>query len=340
MFCQRCSRLPGPADVFRLIRTTGIRHHSKLVKSSDPTKRADLSGFPPDKIRNFCIVAHVDHGKSTLADRLMELTGVVEPGGQKQQLDKLQVERERGITVKAQSCSMVHNGYLLNLIDTPGHVDFSFEVSRSLVACNGILLLVAANEGVQAQTVANFWLAFNQNLHMIPVINKVDLTPAKVDQVELQMKSLFEFDKEDCIRISAKSGLNVPAILSAIIDRIPPPKANRDAPFRALIFDSWFIQFRGAIACILVKEAVDSVSGVGRATAADASVNLLTSATTRKDSRRSTNQIRRNPVGFDGWCRPIDRLPGGGQARTNRGADGLFDAKSLAGHSPRPLDPH
>ncbi|TKR95814.1 hypothetical protein L596_009934 [Steinernema carpocapsae] len=156
----------------------------RLARSSDPLKLADLERFTPDKIRNFGIVAHVDHGKSTLADRLLQLTGVIDPDEKKAQiLDKLQVERERGITVKAQSCSMIYKGHLLNLIDTPGHADFSFEVSRSLAACNGILLLVAANQGIQAQTMANFWMAFEHELEVLPVISKIDLTEAKLDQV-------------------------------------------------------------------------------------------------------------------------------------------------------------
>ncbi|KAK0423158.1 hypothetical protein QR680_008004 [Steinernema hermaphroditum] len=229
--------------------------NERLVRSNDPLKLADLERFTPDKIRNFGIVAHVDHGKSTLADRLLQLTNVIDPDEKKAQfLDKLQVERERGITVKAQSCSMIYKGHLLNLIDTPGHADFSFEVSRSLAACNGILLLVAANQGIQAQTMANFWMAFEHDLKVLPVISKIDLTEAKIPQIETQLKNLFDFGPEEIIRISAKSGFNVPSILDAIVERIEPPTATTDAPFRALIFDSWFDHFRGAIACVLVTE--------------------------------------------------------------------------------------
>ncbi|KHJ97052.1 GTP-binding protein LepA [Oesophagostomum dentatum] len=196
-----------------------------------------------------------DHGKSTLADRLLELTGVVKPGERNEQLlDRLPVERERGITVKAQTAALPYKDYLLNLIDTPGHVDFSAEVSRSLAVCDGILLVVAANQGVQAQTIANFWLAFERNISMIPVINKIDLSGANIHKVETQLKNLFEFDPHESLKISAKSGLNVSAVLEAIVQRIPPPTTNKDAPFRAQIFDCIFDHFRGAIAFIRVTD--------------------------------------------------------------------------------------
>uniref|UniRef100_A0A0K0F0K2 Translation factor GUF1 homolog, mitochondrial n=1 Tax=Strongyloides venezuelensis TaxID=75913 RepID=A0A0K0F0K2_STRVS len=226
----------------------------RIVKSNDPQKLSSLEEFTPEKIRNFSIVAHVDHGKSTLADRILQLANVVDSNAKiAQVLDKLQVEKERGITVKAQTCSMIYNDYLINLIDTPGHVDFSFEVARSLAACNGIILLVAANQGVQAQTISNFWLAFERNLPMIPVLNKVDLKTANIKKVQNEMKSLFDMDESEMIHISAKSGLNVSKVLDAVINRFPPPSGNREAPFQGLIFDSWYEQFKGAIPLILVK---------------------------------------------------------------------------------------
>ncbi|VDO19398.1 unnamed protein product [Heligmosomoides polygyrus] len=201
------------------------------------------------------IVAHVDHGKSTLADRLLELTGVIKPGERNSQmLDRLPVERERGITVKAQTPKVVFPDFLLNLIDTPGHADFSAEVRRSLAVCDGILLLVAANQGVQAQTIANFWLAFERNIHIIPVINKIDLNGANIPKVENQLKNLFEFDPQESLKISAKSGHNVDKLFDLIINRIPPPTTNREAPFRGQIFDSMFDHFRGAIAFIRVAD--------------------------------------------------------------------------------------
>ncbi|VDL77070.1 unnamed protein product [Nippostrongylus brasiliensis] len=225
------------------------------LKAEDPTKLVDLNKYTPDKIRNFSIVAHVDHGKSTLADRLLELTGVVKPGERNSQLlDRLPVERERGITVKAQTAALPYKDYLLNLIDTPGHADFSAEVSRSLSVCDGILLLVAANQGVQAQTIANFWLAFERNIEIIPVINKIDLSGADIPKVESQLKNLFEFDPSDSIKISAKSGYNVEKLFDIITSRIPPPTTNSEAPFRAQIFDSMFDHFRGAIAFIRIAD--------------------------------------------------------------------------------------
>ncbi|KAJ2889748.1 Translation factor guf1 mitochondrial, partial [Coemansia aciculifera] len=174
----------------------------------------DISAIPPERIRNFSIIAHIDHGKSTLADRLLELTGVISKTGKnKQVLDKLKVERERGITVKAQSVSMFyeHKGeqYLMNLIDTPGHVDFSYEVSRSLAACQGTILLVDAAQGIQAQTVANFYLAFGEGLAVIPMLNKVDLPTAEPERTAKQIESAFEIEADCILKLSAKTGLGV-----------------------------------------------------------------------------------------------------------------------------------
>uniref|UniRef100_A0A4W3IRU3 GTP binding elongation factor GUF1 n=1 Tax=Callorhinchus milii TaxID=7868 RepID=A0A4W3IRU3_CALMI len=215
----------------------------------------DLSKFPVENVRNFSIIAHVDHGKSTLADRLLEITGAIaKTKRNKQVLDKLQVERERGITVKAQTATLFysHAGrtYLLNLIDTPGHVDFSYEVSRSLSACQGVLLIVDANEGIQAQTVANFFLAFESQLMIIPVINKIDLKNADPARVEKQIEMVFDIPKEECIRISAKLGTNIDEVLRAVVERIPPPNAGAADPLRALVFDSTFDHYRGVIASI------------------------------------------------------------------------------------------
>lgn len=234
-------------------------YFSRTKSSSSNTKIDKLSEFPVERIRNFSIIAHVDHGKSTLADRLLELTGAIaKNAGQSQVLDKLQVERERGITVKAQSASLLysHNGhdYLLNLIDTPGHVDFSNEVSRSLSACQGVVLVIDANDGVQAQTVANFYLAFGQDLVIVPVINKIDLKNANPEKVCGQLETLFDIPATDVLKISAKIGTNVTSVLEAIIERLPPPPVNRDAPLRALLFDSWFDRYRGALNLIYVRD--------------------------------------------------------------------------------------
>lgn len=218
---------------------------------------------PVEAIRNFSIVAHVDHGKSTLADRLLELTGAIQANSGKQVLDNLQVEKERGITVKAQTASLFYSyqgkRYLLNLIDTPGHVDFSAEVQRSLAPCQGVILLVDANDGVQAQTVANYYLAREKNLVIIPVINKVDLKNAKPEKVKEQLQMLLDVEHVDIIKISAKLGTGIDEVLNAVVERIPPPTVARDKPFRALIFDSWYDKHKGAISLIYVKDGAVSV---------------------------------------------------------------------------------
>ncbi|KAG9347208.1 hypothetical protein JZ751_006136 [Albula glossodonta] len=230
-------------------------YSSRQYGSQSDKENIDMSKFPVENIRNFSIIAHIDHGKSTLADRLLEITGAIaKTERNKQVLDKLQVERERGITVKAQTASLFYshqgNTYLLNLIDTPGHVDFSYEVSRSISACQGVLLVVDANQGIQAQTVANFYLAFEAQLTIIPVINKIDLKNADPERVEKQIEKVFDIPKEDCIRISAKLGTNVDQVLEEVVKRIPPPAASKDDPFKALVFDSNFDHYRGVVANI------------------------------------------------------------------------------------------
>ncbi len=224
-------------------------------------KKINLKEFTPDRVRNFSIIAHIDHGKSTLSDRLLEYTGTLSDRTKKDQfMDKLQVERERGITVKAQTASMFyeHNGttYLLNLIDTPGHVDFTYEVSRSLYACQGALLLVDAAQGVQAQTMANFYLAFDQDLTIVPIINKIDLPTADTPRVTRELDTLFDFKENEIILASAKSGIGIPEILTAIVDRMPGPVGSPDKPLKALLFDSWFDSYRGVICLIAIHDGV------------------------------------------------------------------------------------
>ncbi|MBT4855989.1 elongation factor 4 [bacterium] len=224
-------------------------------------KKRDLSQFPPENIRNFSIIAHIDHGKSTLADRLLEYTGTLSTRTKAVQfLDKLQVEKERGITVKANSASMFYEKdgttYLLNLIDTPGHVDFSYEVSRSLYACQGALLLVDAAQGVQAQTMANFYLAFEQDLTILPVINKIDMAIADPERVTKQLENLFDFPEDDIILASAKSGIGIQEILDNIVDNIPAPEANPDEPLKALLFDSWYDDYRGVVCLVAIKDGM------------------------------------------------------------------------------------
>uniref|UniRef100_A0A3B3XAC1 Tr-type G domain-containing protein n=1 Tax=Poecilia mexicana TaxID=48701 RepID=A0A3B3XAC1_9TELE len=246
--CRR--KIPSYNICYRVLRHCLVKSLPLLFVV--PKDAVDLSKFPVDKIRNFCIIAHIDHGKSTLADRLLEMTGAIaKTEKNKQVLDKLQVERERGITVKAQTASLFysHDGqeYLLNLIDTPGHVDFSYEVSRSLSACQGVLLIIDANQGIQAQTVANFYLAFEAQLAIIPVINKIDLKNADPERVESQIEKVFDIPREECIRV--RDGGNMLTV---------SPRSSKgshrsvDDPFKALVFDSNFDHYRGVVANIAV----------------------------------------------------------------------------------------
>lgn len=219
----------------------------------------DLKNFKQEFIRNFSIIAHIDHGKSTLADRFLELTGTISSRNKNEQfLDKLQVEKERGITVKAQSAALFYeykgNTYLLNLIDTPGHVDFSYEVSRSLYACQGALLLVDAVQGVQAQTMANFYLAFDQDLAIVPVINKIDMANADPERIAKELATVFDIKKEELLLASAKTGLGVTNILDAVIERVKAPVGDPEKPFKGLLFDSWYDEYRGVICLIEVKD--------------------------------------------------------------------------------------
>jgi GTP-binding protein LepA len=208
-------------------------------------------------IRNFCIVAHIDHGKSTLADRLLEVTHTVEGRDMRAQyLDKMDLERERGITIKAQSVRLLHDGFELNLIDTPGHVDFTYEVSRSLAACEGAVLLVDAAQGLEAQTLANYHLARDAGLVIVPALNKIDLPAAEPAQRTKELATLLDCDPDDILHVSAKSGEGVPELLKAVIDRVPPPVGDASAPLQALIFDSMFDTYRGVITYVRVKRGV------------------------------------------------------------------------------------
>ncbi|KAG2061579.1 translation factor GUF1, mitochondrial [Suillus hirtellus] len=249
-------RQPVRWSISRLLSSTAV------CLATTP-KSLRMEEFPCEVIRNFSIIAHIDHGKSTLADRLLELTGTIETkstGLNQQVLDKLKVERERGITVKAQTASMIHMAHgkrhLLNLIDTPGHVDFAWEVSRSLAACQGALLLVDASQGVQAQSISVFHIAKERGLKIIPVLTKIDLPASQPERMAAQLQSTFGIDPSEILHISAKTGQGVEAVLRAIVDRIPPPSGNINSPLKAFMFDSLYDRYRGVISLVSIQDGI------------------------------------------------------------------------------------
>jgi GTP-binding protein LepA len=255
------------------IARTGAGHHYDRRTVSMPASPSGRRGggapslapgeVPASRIRNFSIISHVDHGKSTLSDRILELTGAVDPRLMREQyLDSMDIERERGITIKAQNVRVVYRDHVLHLIDTPGHVDFGYEVSRSLAACEGAVLLVDASQGIQAQTLANAYQAIEHDLEIVAVLNKIDLPAADPDRSAKEIEQVLGLPAEDILRISAKTGEGVPQLLDAIVERIPPPAGDRAAPLRALIFDSAYDQYRGVVSSVRVMDGV--LQGGGR----------------------------------------------------------------------------
>ncbi len=262
-----------------------------------------MSSDHTDNIRNFCIIAHIDHGKSTLADRLLQATNTVDARDMVEQvLDSMDLERERGITIKAQAVRMSYAAadgqvYQLNLIDTPGHVDFSYEVSRSLAACEGALLIVDATQGIQAQTLANVYLAMEHDLEIIPVVNKIDLDIAEPERVSLEVQQAFGFNADEVHMVSAKSGQGIDQLLQSIVDRVPSPKGESDLPLRALIFDSKYDPYKGVVAYVRVLDGEVSSRGKIRAMSADKESEILEVGYFQPGPTKSTS-LKRGEVGY------------------------------------------
>jgi GTP-binding protein LepA len=282
----------------------------------------------PESIRNFCIVAHIDHGKSTLADRLIETTGMLQKREMKAQvLDTLDLERERGITIKLNAVRMSYDArdgrtYELNLIDTPGHVDFTYEVSRSLAACEGAILVVDASQGIQAQTLSNLFLALDAGLEIIPILNKIDLPGAEPEKRRAEVVELLGCAPEDILLVSAKEGLGIPELLEAVVAKVPPPRGHRDKPLRALIYDSYYDRYRGAIPSVRVVDGVLK-KGMQITFGTSDAVYEVEEVGYNQLRRVVTDQLEAGEVGFV--------VANVRSVKETRAGDTIFDAKDRAG---------
>ena len=256
------------------------------------------------KIRNFCIIAHIDHGKSTLADRIIEMTGLLtEREMQAQVLDNMDLERERGITIKSQAVRIVYkakdgNEYIFNLIDTPGHVDFNYEVSRSLAACEGAILVVDASQGIEAQTLANTYLAIEHDLEVVPVVNKIDLPAADPDRVCEEIENVIGIPAEDAPRISAKAGINIESVMEKIVTDIPAPKGDPDAPLQALIFDSYYDAYKGVVIYIRVKQGTVKVGDTIKLMATGSEFTIVEAGYMTTNTLVNEGVLRAGEVGY------------------------------------------
>ena len=260
--------------------------------------------FPKEKIRNFSIIAHIDHGKSTLADRLLELTSSVSKRDMTAKiLDDMDLERERGITIKAHAVTLNYiasdgEEYMLNLIDTPGHVDFNYEVSRSLAACEGALLVVDASQGVEAQTLANTYLALDNDLEIVPVINKIDLPTADPERVAQEIEDVIGIPCDDAPRVSAKTGINVEAVLEKIVTDIPAPENHDDKPLRALIFDSVYDNYKGVVVYVKIVDGKIKTGDTMRIVSTGAEFTVVDVGRMRATSMQSTGELSSGEVGY------------------------------------------
>ncbi|MGH8988603.1 MAG: translation elongation factor 4 [Acidimicrobiales bacterium] len=290
---------------------------------------------PTERIRNFSIISHVDHGKSTLSDRILELTGAVDPRLMREQyLDTMDIERERGITIKAQNVRVVYRDYVLHLIDTPGHVDFGYEVSRSLAACEGAVLLVDASQGIQAQTLANTYQAIEHDIEIVAALNKIDLPAADPERYAKEIEQILGIDADQILQISAKTGQGVPELLDAVVARVPPPKGERTAPLRALIFDSAYDQYRGVVSSVRVVDGVLSSGSRLRFMQAGA-VHDAEEIGARAPEQRRVEELGPGEVGY-----LIAGIKDVGEARSG---ETVTDAAAPAGeplagyHDPKPM---